>query len=154
MKRFDGWEPRLYQPYDKMVDESFESWYCRLCEENGETSKRWSTKGWARRHWLTCKHNPGGLDFQDVEELREARIRKQKEERTKQKEERRKRGEERRKREEERDRRRIQQEKREKRAMKELESKVLSVLWFVLTARRRRRIRRKGRIGKIPRIRR
>jgi len=75
MQRFNGWEPRFYPPYDKTIEDSFESWFCRVCEEHGETSRRWSTRGWAKRHWLSCQHNPGGGDYPTPEEIRKARLR-------------------------------------------------------------------------------
>jgi hypothetical protein len=35
-----------------------EKWACRLCRENGEPEKFWTARGWVRRHWMSCAHNP------------------------------------------------------------------------------------------------
>jgi len=61
LKKFEC-SPEHYPPYGPTPGDIYNSWYCRVCHENGEPEKKWSTKGWAKRHWAKCKYNPQRVD--------------------------------------------------------------------------------------------
>jgi len=61
LKKFEC-SPEHYPPYGPTPGDIYNSWYCRVCHENGEPEKKWSTEGWAKRHWKKCKYNPQRVD--------------------------------------------------------------------------------------------